>query len=204
MCWRNRRVWWTISFANPRAGFWALCFEGGLKGHAIAWLVSVPLCSMLLVGASRRTLGRCRLYLRRGRCCFRSRRYFVARNLRSQMGFYHLLVISASSCSCSSSASSLNPAAPAPSPRCKTLSPNSPPATSACVPLTTRRTNSRHRRPRSKKSSHHHPRRQHRTRWHGQRPQPVQTVEQHHRRRHPHARPHHQSPRCQRHRTGQV
>lgn len=32
-------------------GFTALCcVEGGLKGHAIAWLVSVPLCSLLLVG----------------------------------------------------------------------------------------------------------------------------------------------------------
>jgi signal transduction histidine kinase len=32
-------------------GFTALCFvEGGLHGHAIAWLVSVPLCALLLVG----------------------------------------------------------------------------------------------------------------------------------------------------------
>lgn len=32
-------------------GFTGLCFvEGGLHGHAIAWLVSVPLCSLLLVG----------------------------------------------------------------------------------------------------------------------------------------------------------
>jgi signal transduction histidine kinase len=32
-------------------GFTALCFvEGGLHGHAIAWLVSVPLCSLILVG----------------------------------------------------------------------------------------------------------------------------------------------------------
>lgn len=32
-------------------GFLALCFcEGGLKGHAIAWLVSVPLCALLLLG----------------------------------------------------------------------------------------------------------------------------------------------------------
>ncbi len=32
-------------------GFTALCFcEGGLKGHAIAWLVSVPLCNLLLIG----------------------------------------------------------------------------------------------------------------------------------------------------------
>jgi signal transduction histidine kinase len=32
-------------------GFTALCFtEGGLRGHAIAWLVSVPLCALLLVG----------------------------------------------------------------------------------------------------------------------------------------------------------
>jgi signal transduction histidine kinase len=35
----------TLSF-----GFTALCFvEGGLTGHAIAWLVSVPLCALLLV-----------------------------------------------------------------------------------------------------------------------------------------------------------
>jgi signal transduction histidine kinase len=32
-------------------GFLALCFcEGGLQGHAIAWLVSVPLCALLLLG----------------------------------------------------------------------------------------------------------------------------------------------------------
>jgi signal transduction histidine kinase len=32
-------------------GFLALCaVEGGLRGHAIAWLVSVPLCALLLVG----------------------------------------------------------------------------------------------------------------------------------------------------------
>jgi signal transduction histidine kinase len=32
-------------------GFTALCFvEGGLAGHAIAWLVSVPLCALLLLG----------------------------------------------------------------------------------------------------------------------------------------------------------
>jgi signal transduction histidine kinase len=32
-------------------GFFSLCFvEGGLKGHAIAWLVSVPLCALLLLG----------------------------------------------------------------------------------------------------------------------------------------------------------
>lgn len=31
-------------------GFTALCFvEGGLHGHAIAWLVSVPLCALLMV-----------------------------------------------------------------------------------------------------------------------------------------------------------
>ena len=38
-------------------GFTGLCFvEGGLHGHAIAWLVSVPLCALLLVGrkAARR------------------------------------------------------------------------------------------------------------------------------------------------------
>jgi len=33
------------------AGFTALCaVEGGLSGHAIAWLVVVPLCALLLVG----------------------------------------------------------------------------------------------------------------------------------------------------------
>lgn len=33
------------------AGFSGLCLvEGGLQGHAIAWLVSVPLCALLLVG----------------------------------------------------------------------------------------------------------------------------------------------------------
>ena len=33
------------------SGFTALCFvEGGLQGHAIAWLVSVPLCALLLLG----------------------------------------------------------------------------------------------------------------------------------------------------------
>lgn len=33
------------------AGFTALCgCEGGAYGHAIAWLVSVPLCALLLVG----------------------------------------------------------------------------------------------------------------------------------------------------------
>lgn len=33
------------------AGFTALCFiENGLGGHAIAWLVSIPLCALLLVG----------------------------------------------------------------------------------------------------------------------------------------------------------
>ena len=32
-------------------GFTALCFvEGGVHGHAIAWLVSVPLCALLLLG----------------------------------------------------------------------------------------------------------------------------------------------------------
>lgn len=32
-------------------GFTSLCFvEGGLQGHAIAWLVSVPLCAFLLLG----------------------------------------------------------------------------------------------------------------------------------------------------------
>ncbi len=32
-------------------GFTALCYvEGGLRGHAIAWLASVPLCALLLAG----------------------------------------------------------------------------------------------------------------------------------------------------------
>lgn len=32
-------------------GFGGLCFvEGGLRGHAIAWLVTVPLCALLLAG----------------------------------------------------------------------------------------------------------------------------------------------------------
>ena len=35
------------------AGFTGLCgVEGGLHGHAIAWLVSIPLCALLLVGKS--------------------------------------------------------------------------------------------------------------------------------------------------------
>lgn len=37
-------------------GFTGLCFvEGGLRGHAVAWLASVPLCALLLVG--RRSAG---------------------------------------------------------------------------------------------------------------------------------------------------
>jgi signal transduction histidine kinase len=37
-------------------GFTSLCFvEGGLQGHAIAWLVSVPLCALLLVGQKAAT-----------------------------------------------------------------------------------------------------------------------------------------------------
>jgi signal transduction histidine kinase len=37
-------------------GFTALCFvEGGLQGHAIAWLVSVPLCAFLLLGQTAAT-----------------------------------------------------------------------------------------------------------------------------------------------------
>jgi signal transduction histidine kinase len=36
---------------NLTLGFTGLCFvEGGLHGHAIAWLVSVPLCALLLAG----------------------------------------------------------------------------------------------------------------------------------------------------------
>ena len=37
-------------------GFTGLCFvEGGLQGHAIAWLVSVPLCALLLLGQKAAT-----------------------------------------------------------------------------------------------------------------------------------------------------
>jgi signal transduction histidine kinase len=37
-------------------GFTALCMvEGGLQGHAIAWLVSVPLCALLLLGQKAAT-----------------------------------------------------------------------------------------------------------------------------------------------------
>ena len=37
-------------------GFTSLCFvEGGLQGHAIAWLVSVPLCAFLLLGQKAAT-----------------------------------------------------------------------------------------------------------------------------------------------------
>jgi signal transduction histidine kinase/uncharacterized membrane protein len=39
------------------AGFTTLCcLEGGLEGHAIAWLASVPLCALILLG--RRSAGR--------------------------------------------------------------------------------------------------------------------------------------------------
>jgi signal transduction histidine kinase len=39
------------------AGFVALnCCEGGMHGHAIAWLVSVPLCALLLLGVRAATL----------------------------------------------------------------------------------------------------------------------------------------------------
>ncbi len=44
------------------AGFTALCFvEGGLSGHAVAWLASVPLCALLLIGkdAAKVWLGVC-------------------------------------------------------------------------------------------------------------------------------------------------
>jgi len=37
-------------------GFFSLCFvEGGIRGHAIAWLVSVPLCCFLLAGTKLAT-----------------------------------------------------------------------------------------------------------------------------------------------------
>ena len=37
-------------------GFLGLCFvEGGVHGHAIAWLVSVPLCALLLIGKKSAT-----------------------------------------------------------------------------------------------------------------------------------------------------
>ncbi len=42
--------------AMMATGFTALCYvEGGLNGHAVAWLASVPLCALLLVG--RRAAG---------------------------------------------------------------------------------------------------------------------------------------------------
>jgi signal transduction histidine kinase len=42
--------------ATLTAGFTALCLvEGGLQGHAIAWLVSVPLCALLLLGQKAAT-----------------------------------------------------------------------------------------------------------------------------------------------------
>lgn len=44
------------------AGFLALCcVEGGLSGHALAWLASVPLCALLLIGkqAAKIWLGLC-------------------------------------------------------------------------------------------------------------------------------------------------
>ena len=41
---------------HPDVRFTALCFvEGGLQGHAIAWLVSVPLCALLLLGQKAAT-----------------------------------------------------------------------------------------------------------------------------------------------------
>lgn len=59
--WFMRRTQ-SISFAGNAlccllvVGFTALCgCEGGSEGHAIAWLVSVPLCALLLVG--RQTAG---------------------------------------------------------------------------------------------------------------------------------------------------
>lgn len=50
---RNRRIDTAGHFLTfvLMVGFTALCFvEGGLRGHAIAWLVSIPLFALLLLG----------------------------------------------------------------------------------------------------------------------------------------------------------
>lgn len=44
-------VWGNAVVGVMMVGFTALCaVEGGMDGHAIAWLVSVPLCALLLLG----------------------------------------------------------------------------------------------------------------------------------------------------------
>jgi signal transduction histidine kinase len=52
MRWTHGTVWPGNFFSLVLVlGFFSLCLcEGGLFGHAIAWLVSVPLCAMLLLG----------------------------------------------------------------------------------------------------------------------------------------------------------
>ncbi len=52
MCWRKsiKLAGHFLAFTLT-IGFSALCcVEGGLRGHAVAWLVSVPLCALLLLG----------------------------------------------------------------------------------------------------------------------------------------------------------
>ncbi len=49
--WKSMRLTGNFLVFTLMLGFGALCFvEGGLHGHAIAWLVTVPLCALLLVG----------------------------------------------------------------------------------------------------------------------------------------------------------
>ena len=53
LMWKNRSIQWGGNFfaAILTMGFLGLCFvEGGVNGHALAWLVSVPLCALLLTG----------------------------------------------------------------------------------------------------------------------------------------------------------
>jgi signal transduction histidine kinase len=48
---RNLKLAGNTLAAIMTVGFAALCcVEGGLRGHAVAWLASVPLCALLLVG----------------------------------------------------------------------------------------------------------------------------------------------------------
>ena len=49
----NRRQFFALTLT---LGFLGLCFvEGGENGHALAWLVSVPLCSFILLGERQAT-----------------------------------------------------------------------------------------------------------------------------------------------------
>ena len=53
LMWKTGSIQWAGNFfaAILTSGFLGLCFvEGGIHGHAIAWLVSVPLCALLLTG----------------------------------------------------------------------------------------------------------------------------------------------------------